>query len=348
MRGGSLVRPLLGFGIFVVISLLATMSIWSTLAKPVNGRTISMRAYFVDATGLRAGDDVRIAGVRVGRVSQLKVDNGLALVEFDLSSEQAVYPETTASVRYQDLTGRRYLGLSLPGASHAVATGKKTLSQNTIGVERTIPSFDVTSLLNGFAPLFGELDPAAVNTLSANIVDALQGNDVSISTLLAQTTALARTVADDDAVIGSIVTNLNAVVATVDRQLTNTDRLVDEMPRFLDAVNRHRGEIGTSVRSVSKMAGDLSATLAQLRSDVTGSAQNTVAITSFLNRDGAKLSLAIPGIGRMANIWSKSTGNGSYWNIYSCNLDISLYGVLFPPNVISSIGGSQHSETCRR
>ncbi|MBX4421776.1 MlaD family protein, partial [Mycobacterium tuberculosis] len=64
---GSIRKPLIGFTIFAVVALLLTYIIYSTLERSVSGPTRNFSAYFTDASGLLAGDDVRMAGVRVGR-----------------------------------------------------------------------------------------------------------------------------------------------------------------------------------------------------------------------------------------------------------------------------------------
>lgn len=342
----ALWRPLIGFGVFAAISLLATTSIWSTLAKPVGSQSHSFTAYFIDATGLRPGDDVRVAGVRAGRVTRVALDNDRAVVDFDLAADQQIFTNTHLAIRYQDLTGRRYLSVTLDRNDSQQST---LLDRGAaIDVDRTTASFDVTALLNGFSPLFATLEPSAVNALSSNIIAAFNGDAVSIPTLLAQATALAKTVADSDDILGEIISNLTTVLGTIDRQRGRTEELLVAVPQLVDQVDHHSEQIGQSVNAIGSMAGSLADTLRTVRAGLTGTVANAVAFTSFINRDGHQLATALPQVSQLANLWSKSTGNGSYWNIYACNLDISLYGVLFPPDVIASIGGSQHSETCRR
>jgi ABC-type transporter Mla subunit MlaD len=68
---------------------------------------------FTDVFGLREGDDVRMAGVRVGRVESIELQGDKAKVSFVVQSDQQVLGTTVASVTYQNIVGQRYLGLSL-------------------------------------------------------------------------------------------------------------------------------------------------------------------------------------------------------------------------------------------
>ncbi|MFD4785347.1 MCE family protein [Rhodococcus qingshengii] len=339
-----LFRPLLGFSVFVVLSLLSTLVIWSTLTKPIGGDSHTFTARFTDVSGLRTGDDVRMAGVRVGRVESVSLEGTSAVVAFKVVADQDLYSDTEVAVKYQNLTGQRYVGLS--DASPADAGDLQQLDQ-IIGTDRTHPSFDVTQLLNGFQPLFSTLDASQINSLSANIVWALQGDRISISALLAQTTALANSVANNDAVIGGLVESLTSVLATVTAQSQGTDQLIDSLSVFISDLNEQSAVIGSSIEKVSTMSDDLSTVLASSRGGLEKTVNNAQAITSFIVRDGSALASSLPGLEQVFNTWSKSTANGSYWNIYACNLDISLYGVLFPPNVLAQVAGNTHSKTCR-
>ena len=83
-------KPLIGFSLFAVLALLLTYTIWSTLERAVPGQTNGYTAYFSDASGLHPGDDVRMAGVRVGRVSDITLDRNRAKVTFDLQTDQTI------------------------------------------------------------------------------------------------------------------------------------------------------------------------------------------------------------------------------------------------------------------
>ena len=106
-------KPLFGLIVFLVISVLLTWTIYLTLGRSVPGHTDKYSAVFTDVSGLQTGDDVRMAGVRVGRVEGIALDGTDAKVTFELQSDQVLYGNTVASVTYQNLIGQRYVGLSM-------------------------------------------------------------------------------------------------------------------------------------------------------------------------------------------------------------------------------------------
>lgn len=104
--------PLIALTVFMAVALALTWLVYATLRRDVAGGTTSYSAIFTDVYGLRDGDDVRMAGVRVGRVEKIElVNNKQAKVDFVVQNDQKLYGNTLASVTYQNIVGQRYLGL---------------------------------------------------------------------------------------------------------------------------------------------------------------------------------------------------------------------------------------------
>ncbi|WP_231998238.1 MlaD family protein, partial [Mycobacterium sp. 1245499.0] len=183
--------PLIALTLFMIVSLTLTWLVYVSLRRDVAGDTARYTAVFSDVYGLREGDDVRMAGVRVGRVEKVELDGTLAKVSFVVQSDQRLFGNTLASVTYQNIVGQRYLGLSLgkEGSPQLLAPG------STIPLERTEPSFDVTTLLNGYEPLFSLLNPHDADNLTKGIIASLQGDTSSLTTLVGQTSTLTQTFA---------------------------------------------------------------------------------------------------------------------------------------------------------
>src|SRR5699024_6832874 len=133
-----------------------------------------------------------------------------ARVRFTVAGNQVVHESTEAVVRYENLTGDRYLELRRGEGSQAPLEPGGTLP-----LSQTSPALDLDALLGGFRPLFRALDPAQVNDLSASIIQVFQGEAGTVQDLLASTSSLTRALADRDQLIGDVITNLNSVLTTV-------------------------------------------------------------------------------------------------------------------------------------
>lgn len=187
--------------------------------------TTGYSAVFTHVSGLRAGQFVRAAGVEVGKVAKVTLIDGdkQVLVDFTVDRSLSLDQATTASIRYLNLIGDRYLEL---GRGHS---GQRLAPGATIPLEHTHPALDLDALLGGFRPLFQTLDPDKVNSIASSIITVFQGQGATINDILDQTASLTATLADRDHAIGEVVNNLNTVLATTVKHQTEFDRTVDKL-----------------------------------------------------------------------------------------------------------------------
>lgn len=337
----SIRKPLIGFALFAVVALLLTYIIYSTLERSVPGDTADFSTSFADASGLATGDDVRMAGVRVGRVDSIDLVDGRAKVTFEVQTNQPMYTTTKAAIRYQNLIGQRYVALSLAeGDAQPLPVGS-TLKQPSED------SFDVTKLLAGFQPVFDTLTPEQVNGLSNGLVQAFQGDTVSLSDTVAQVGKFASDMSNRDVVIGAIIDNLSGVMRDLSRQGDQIGTLMDSVSGVIKNLNATSAAFGQAVTQIGNTAAGFADVLTQTRGNLSLAASSANQATSTLIGSGARLDGLAKNLPIFFGHFPNVLGQGAYLNIYACDLDISIGDVLFPPGIINKIGGTQHSEACR-
>jgi phospholipid/cholesterol/gamma-HCH transport system substrate-binding protein len=215
--------------VFIVVTTLATGVLVVLIGNLTFQSSRTYKAEFSDATGVVKGDDIRIAGVKVGSVKKVEITKRThALVTFSVAKRATVTKSSTATIRYRNLVGQRYISLT-----QGVGDTSMLTEDATIPTSRTFPALDLTVLFNGFKPLFAALTPADVNKLSFEIVQVFQGEGDNIEGLLGNTSSITQTLASRDKVIGELIDNLNDVLVTVasrDKQLTS---LIIELKRFV-------------------------------------------------------------------------------------------------------------------
>ncbi len=315
--------PLIGLTLFMIVALTLTWLVYVSLRRDVAGRTASYSAVFTDVYGLREGDDVRVAGVRVGRVEKIDLEGKLAKVSFVVQQEQRLYGNTVASVTYQNIVGQRYLGLSLgkEGGPDQVPPG------SVIPLERTEPSFDVTALLNGYEPLFSLLNPQDADNLTKGIIQSLQGDTSSLTTLVGQTSTLTETFAGRDQVLGGVITNLNKVVGNLAAQNDNLDSVITQTREVVSTLDQRRPELQSSVGLLARVMGRLSAyardvypALREFIDRKPGVARHLMDVEPQVAFFGDNIPLLLKGLTRVGN-------QGAYGNAYVC--DVNFLG-FFP------------------
>ena len=157
--------------VFMVVTTLATSVLVVTIGNLDFGTSREYQAEFTDATGVVKGDDIRIAGVKVGTVKDVEiVDRTRALVTFSVQKATALSKATRADIRYRNLVGQRYISLS-----NEIGESTRLPAGATIPVAQTSPALDLTVLFNGFKPLFEALTPSDINQLSLRDRPGLPG-----------------------------------------------------------------------------------------------------------------------------------------------------------------------------
>jgi phospholipid/cholesterol/gamma-HCH transport system substrate-binding protein len=333
--------PLVKGMIFAAVTLLATAVLGVTIANRSGGETVNYRAHFTDATSLNPGDDVRMAGVRVGQVEQVRItQRRLAEVEFTLDATRALAAETTANIRFRNLIGQRYVALEQPADRGGDALEPDAL----IPLERTAPALDLTALFNGFKPLLRALSPDDVNTLSFEIVQLLQGEGGTVDSLLRHTASLTSTLAEKDEVIGQVVSNLNAVLDEMNDKEDELSSLISTTQQLVSGLAADAAPIGEAVAGLAAMSESTAGLLRDGREPLRDGIDALGEFAGELNGHTPEFERFLANLPRKYNALGRSASYGGWLNLYLCEVTADV-----PP----AQGGQQpgrplQDERCRR
>ncbi|QIK67584.1 MCE family protein [Nocardioides sp. HDW12B] len=307
-------------GIFIIVTTLATTLLAITIGNISFGATTDYKAVFSDATGVVKGDDVRIAGVKVGTVSGVEIyDKTQAIVEFDVSDDSRLTESTYATIRYRNLVGQRYIALT-EGTG-----GQGELEENdTIPMERTSPALDLTVLFNGFKPLFSALTPADVNKLSMELIQVFQGEGGTIESLLDSTASVTNTLAARDDLVSDLIANLNTTLETVGDRDQELSDLIIQFRRFIGGLTDDRQAILGSLDSISDLTVQTADLVTGIRPGLSRDITQlrTVAGNIAKNRDELDRALKVLPI-KLRKV-GRTAIYGSWFNFYLCDFSGSV------------------------
>ena len=325
--------------VFTVVSLLVTGLLAAIMGNFGFGAGSEYKAVFSNASMLKEGDDVRVAGVSVGEVKKVEhYQRTMALVTFKVKSDVPLTTTSRAEIRYLNLVGDRYLALeagdangsALPDDAEFDTTGEGTGAETadppdtgtplkpgaTIPVSRTTPALDLTTLFNGFQPLFQALDPQQVNELSMNLVQVLQGEGGTVQELLSRTASLTNTLADRDQLIGQVVDNLTQTLDTVDQRHQEVNTLVTELQRWMAGLARDRDTIGDSIGNISDLTVVVADLLRQGRPIVKSDVVKLKKLAKLLNKPQNQQQITEL-LDRLPESMTDQTRTGTYGAWYS-------------------------------
>jgi phospholipid/cholesterol/gamma-HCH transport system substrate-binding protein len=313
--------PLVKLIIFATVTLVVTGLLAQTLGSLSFGGGTTYRARFTDVTGVLPGDDVRIAGVRVGQVTEVRlVDNTIAELSLSVDDSIPIPAAVHATIRYRNLVGQRYVALT-EGAGDG-STGAVSLpAGGVIPLAQTTPALDLTVLFNGFRPLFTALDPKDVNTLSYEIIQVLQGEGGTVTDLLQHTASLASTLADRDQVIARVITNLDVVLSTLDRNQVALSTTITQLSQFVSGLAADRTAIGSALSNISSLTSATASLLSDVRPDLKTDINGLSDLAGTLSANGAVIDRTLANVPARYDALTRTASDGSWFNFFMCGFD---------------------------
>ena len=286
---GALGPTLVKFGVFAVVMSVLTAFLFFTFGQYRTGAVTGYSALFNDASRLKDGDSVRVAGVRVGTV------NGVALqpdkkvvVKFDADRSVVLTDGTKAAVRYLNLVGDRYLELvDGPGSTRRLPAGGQ------INVDHTAPALDLDLLLGGLKPLVRGLNPRDVNALSSALLEVFQGEGGTLQSLFNKSTSFTNTLADNDQTIERLIDNLNTVAATLNKDGGQFSGAIDRLERLVTGLANDRDTFGPAIDALSSGTVTLADLLGKARKPLSATVDQLSRLAPNLDNDKDRLDAAL-------------------------------------------------------
>ncbi|MBO0680944.1 MCE family protein [Mycolicibacterium sp. S2-37] len=315
-------QNVVGVSIFTVVMLLVASALIVIFGEFRFASGHTFHANFTEASRLKAGQDVRIAGVPVGTVKgiSLKPDNTVD-VEFEVNDKYQLYTSSRAVVRYENLVGDRYLEItSGPGELRKLPAGA------TIPKQNTQPALDLDALLGGLRPVLKGLDGGKINELSGAVIQLLQGQGGALSNLLSTTGSFSRNLAARDQLIGDVITNLNTVLGTVDEKGEQFDASVDRLEQLVSGLAEGRDPIAGAIPPLASASTDLTEMLETSRRPLQGILENVRPLAQRLDERKGDVNKVIEPLAENYLRLNALGAYGSFFNIFYCSTRLKVNG----------------------
>ncbi len=298
----------------MVVTTIATGLLVVTIGNVSFSGMKEYKAEFVDATGVVKGDDIRIAGVKVGSVSDVEViDRTRALVSFEVEDDSPVTGATNAEIRFRNLVGQRYITLT-----RGIGDTQPLQEGSTIPVEKTSPALDLTVLFNGFKPLFQALSPSDLNKLSFEVIQVFQGEGGTLESLLSHTASVTQTLASRDQVIGDLIENLNEVLDHIGDRDDQLTELIKSFQVFIGGLKDDRQAILGSLDQISALSVQTADLVDGIREPFVDDIRELRETAGNLDENKAELDRALQVLPIKLTKVGRTAIYGSWFNFYLC------------------------------
>jgi phospholipid/cholesterol/gamma-HCH transport system substrate-binding protein len=276
----------------------------------------SVRGVFADAGGIRVGNDVRVAGVKVGRVTGVEADrrHGHVLVDFVVNDGIDLGPETTAEVALQTLLGTKFLRLDGPTEGPFLASFPD--GQRVIPIERTTTPFDVFELTKVGTRSIEATDTEKLNRLVNELANVSEGKHDQIATLLDSITVVSATINDRDAQLQQLLDRADVLSATLAEKDDTLVGLIDQSQSVLDLVSRRRNDLGNALDDGATTVEQISGIVAAHKTQLDFILETLHPTVDILDRRSADVDRSLTWIGSGALGLAKASSKGPWQEIY--------------------------------
>jgi phospholipid/cholesterol/gamma-HCH transport system substrate-binding protein len=286
---GSMRTTLIKFGAFVTVMSVLTAFLFFIFGQYRTGATTGYSAVFSNASRLKTGQSVRVAGIRVGTVNSVSLrPDKKVVVKFDADRNIVLTDGTRAAVRYLNLVGDRYLELvDGPGSTTRLPVGGQ------IPVDRTSPALDLDLLLGGLKPVIQGLNARDVNALSSALLQVFQGEGGTLQSLFSKTTSFSNALADNDQTVQQLIDNLNTVVDTLAKDGGKFSGAIDRLERLVTGLSDDRQTIGAAIDALSNGTASLADLLTNARRPLAGTVEQLSRLAPLLDEDKGRIDVAL-------------------------------------------------------
>jgi len=296
----------------MVIALLIVLALKADDLPLIGGGT-TYYADFSEAGGLKSGDEVRIAGVRVGKVSDISLDGNKVKVAFKVKSDSGFGDDTGAAIKVRTLLGEMYLDLE-PAGSGQLDSGA------TIPESRTQSPYDVVQAFSGLANTAGKIDTNQLAKALTSIADLTRSTPKSFRDALSGVSRLSRNLAAKDDRINTLLKNLDRVTSTLDERDQDIVGLMGDAKTLFDALVQRRQAVHNLLVSTTQLSQQLDGLISDTRADLKPALTHLDDVVKVLNKNEDNLDQTLRLAGPFYRVFANVLGNGPWFDSYIQNL----------------------------
>jgi phospholipid/cholesterol/gamma-HCH transport system substrate-binding protein len=279
---------------------------------PLIGGGTMYHAAFRDASGLKAGDEVSIAGVRVGAVTRVGLARSgstpYVRVDFRVRNDDAVLgDQTEATIRIKTVLGQKFLALD-PAGSGRLPSGAE------IPLTRTASPLDVLDAVNTLADTVNKIDLSQLAQAFNVLSDALSDTPAGVRDSLAGLATLSQAVASRDDDLRNLLAHARTVTGVLADRDDELRQLVNDANLLLAEVQRRSQAIHDLLTATTQLSTELSKLIDDTRSDLKPALQSLQGVLGTLQHDSSELEQSVADMAPFIDAFANATGNGRWFD----------------------------------
>ncbi|MCW2716378.1 MCE family protein [Pseudonocardia sp.] len=291
---GVIAIVVLGFGIFNAGNVVRSFT------------ESSYTALFSDAGNLKTGDDVRVAGVPVGTVNAIRIQNDAVAIDFSMSDAGDLGTDTRAAIKSATALGTKFLAL-MPAGNGQLRSGA------TIGLDHTQAPYDISQALGDFASVSSDLNKPQLSDSFNTIADTFANTPPELKSALSGVSRLSQTIAARDQSLRDLLSNSDVVTGLLAERSGKLVTLLTDGNVLLDELNQRRDAIQELLVNVTATINQLNGLVADNQKQLGPALDQLHQVLDLLNRQSANIGASIQGAKIYAGSLGEAVGGGPWF-----------------------------------
>ncbi len=286
---------------------------------PLIGGGDTYYAAFSEAGGLRANDEVRVAGVRVGKVESVDLDGDHVKVAFRVENGVDLGPRTSASIKVKTLLGAMYLALEPAGDGQLDEEAE-------IPVERTSSPYDVVQAFSGLASTSERIDSDQLAKSLDTMSGLMKNTPEEFRGALRGMSALSQNIAARDEQLNELLGNMQKVSRVLADRNGDIVTLMEDGDKLFRALVARRQSVHQLLVATSQLSRELTALVRQTRADLKPALDHLDSVVDMLNKNQENLDNSLRLLAPFYRVFANTLGTGPWFDTYIQNLPPTAIG----------------------
>ncbi|WP_326568081.1 MCE family protein [Amycolatopsis rhabdoformis] len=287
---------------------------------PVIGGGTTYSAEFSEAAGLTTDNDVRIAGVKVGKVSAIKLDGASVKVSFKVK-DAWLGDKTSAAIKIKTLLGQKYLSLDPQGVG--------TLNPGQpIPRDRTMSPYDVLDAFRGLSQTVDDINTDQLAKSFDTITQTFANTPEDVKGALSGLSKLSDTIASRDSQLSNLLANTREVSQTLVDRDAEVQKLITDGNQLLDEISKREQAITALLQGSQELATQLQGLVDDNDKQLDPVLTQLDQLTSMLQRNQDSLAQGLAKFAPFVRVFTNTIGTGHWFDNYICGLVAPSVGPL--------------------
>lgn len=274
-------------------------------------------AYVADAAGLNTGDEVQVAGMKVGSVRKIQLDGDKVRVHFDISTKVDLGTDTSAQIKTDSILGRRALAV--------FSDGRGELADRTIPLDRTSVPYSLTSALGDLSDTVEAMDTDSVQEALDVLSETMEQSSPEVAGAIEGITRLSQSLNKRDEAVLDLLDKAAGTTDVLGRRNEQINQLMVDGNTLFTALDLRKRALNELVTNIDTLAQQLSGVVQDNEAQLGPALDKLEQVSDLLIRNREDIDLGLRRIVPYSTALGEAVASGPWFNAYVVNLSLGHY-----------------------